>query len=436
MSREVNPAESRLAPFLAPLRAEVIAAARRWLDLPGALDVALLPGAGLRLRLGWPGRFRLPVEIDRSAERRPGALTGRGARITLGRPEGGEQAGQQAGQHRPTDPALAALVARMERRIDSDPAALWAAWEACRPFAGLDDRSFRRLGPSTEGLLGQLRTGFRCSQDCGFCWQDRRWPEAPEGWIDRWLEQMLEPPAARVITFTGGEPTLHPALPRWIARARAGGAAVSVQTNALRLRHPSYVETLVQAGLSHLLVSLHSHDPATSDRLTRAPGTWKHTVAGICAALRAGLQVALNLVVTRDNLARLPDYSRFVMDTFVRPFPDNPVRVQNFSHPAAAWEAGQTDILPLDEARGPLTEAIRVLYGHMEIHAAGSCGFPPCLLRDLPEDLQRDRSMADAGDLSARIYGEACGGCSARDRCPGLRREYLERFGERGVQAL
>ena len=38
--------------------------------------------------------------------------------------------------------------------------------------------------------------------------------------------------------------------------------------------------------------------------------------------------------------------------------------------------------------------------------------------------------------ICAGIYAETCAGCGARERCPGLRREYLERFGERGIQLI
>lgn len=436
-----NPEEARLTPFIGPMQDRLLEAIRGWLALPTGLSLTLREGSpagrpiGLRLWIEAP-RLQLPVELDASTERRPGALIGPGTRLTLGRPGAGRG-----------DPALAALVALLERRVAAGaPPAVWEARAAWLPFAGHEDRSFRRFGPSTAGRVGQLRTGFGCNQGCGFCWQDRRWPEAPPGWIDRWLEEMLSPPdPAAVITFTGGEPTLSRDLPRWIARARAGGAEVGLQTNAIRLRDPAYTRRLVEAGLGHALISLHSHDPLISDRLTRAPGTWRHTVAGIGAALDAGLVVALNCVVGAENLAGLPAYARFVLERFVKGRA-NPVRVQNLSHPTSAFSAAPAadpdhdTPLPLDEVRGPLAGAISALYGRVELHASGSCGFPPCALRDLPPDQQaalwRDRALSDAGDLAARTFVPACGGCRARDACPGLRREYVARHGDRGVAPL
>ncbi len=51
-----------------------------------------------------------------------------------------------------------------------------------------------------------MRLGFRCNQDCHFCWQSRNWPVPPEELHFIWLEEMYKEGVKQVV-FTGGEPT-------------------------------------------------------------------------------------------------------------------------------------------------------------------------------------------------------------------------------------
>ena len=63
-----------------------------------------------------------------------------------------------------------------------------------------------------------------------------------------------------IITFSGGEPTLHPDLDRLIQRARQGGAIVTVITNGLLLT-PERIRGLNGAGLDYLQISIDNVEP-------------------------------------------------------------------------------------------------------------------------------------------------------------------------------
>ena len=69
--------------------------------------------------------------------------------------------------------------------------------------------------------------------------------------------------------FTGGEPTLHPALPELIAFADRQGHIVGLNTNGRRLAERAYGRELVRAGLNHVQIPLASHQREV--RLARHP---------------------------------------------------------------------------------------------------------------------------------------------------------------------
>jgi pyruvate-formate lyase-activating enzyme len=284
-----------------------------------------------------------------------------------------------------------------------------------------------------EGTLAggraTLRLGFRCNQRCRFCWQGRDWPDAPAArWrqdVDRLASQGIE-----YLTITGGEPTLYRYLPELIALATSRSLCVHLQTNAIRLADPAYLARLVDAGLRSLLVSLHSHDPAISDRMTGAPGSHEPTVVGTRAAVEAGLEVQINVVVERANLASLPLHAAFLVDLSR----SGGLMGVILSHPTnyfdrAHWERS---VVPLDEVRAPLLEACRVLMSAgVTVDPLGTCGFPSCVVAGIPE-LLRPVPPGDL-DTDGRLYGDACDGCKLRAGCIGLRREYVDVHGERGL---
>ena len=102
----------------------------------------------------------------------------------------------------------------------------------------------------------------------------------------------------RKIRFTGGEPTLRPALVELVRHAVAtpGITAVGLTTNGVLLDR--LAQPLRDAGLQTVNISLDSLDEARFRQLTRW-GSLRDVQAGLAAAAAAGLRVKLNAVVCR-----------------------------------------------------------------------------------------------------------------------------------------
>ena len=301
----------------------------------------------------------------------------------------------------------------------------------------VDDGAFRQISWANGKPYGILRLSFRCNQDCSFCWQSRAWPSPPEEQYHQWLEEMA---AANVdlMVFSGGEPTIFKGLPELIDRAsREFGLRTQIQTNAIQLRRLDFARQLKDAGLREAFVSFHSADATISDKMTRAPGTHVHTVAGIKNAIDVGIKVHLNAVVERANYQGLEAQARFIVSEFVRGRFRKRPRLVTYSHPCHAYEKEQWDeaVVPLDDVRPYVVAAAAVLkQARVPIQVIGSCGFPPCLFRDAPHLISWvDRDKYDSGDTSGRVFPEPCDGCAVRDKCMGVRSEYIDQFGTRGL---
>jgi len=306
-------------------------------------------------------------------------------------------------------------------------------------FSGLRDEALHQISMGRGRPYGIIRLGFGCNQDCAFCWQSRSWPEPDTETCRGWIDEMATSGVSNLL-LSGGEPTMYRTLPDLVAYASSvHEMEVGLETNAIRFRKDRYLKDLMERGLSKALISLHSADEATSDTMTRASGTWAGTVAGIDAALDAGLLVALNCVIDADNVAGLEEHARFIVERFASR-PNAQIHQVIYSHPSSAWdtELYERKLISLDDIRPGLLAASRILLdAGLVVSTGGSCGFPPCVVADEPRlAMPSNREEFDSADLSGRSHGAVCVSCAARRTCLGVRNEYLERFGERGLRAI
>ncbi|HYE80062.1 MAG TPA: GTP 3',8-cyclase MoaA [bacterium] len=101
------------------------------------------------------------------------------------------------------------------------------------------------------------------------------------------------------IRVTGGEPTIRPGLPQFIAGLATlpGIQQVAMTTNGLLLAR--HAQALADTGLHSLNLSIDSLDPARFARITRGADLGL-VLGGLDAALEAGMEVKLNTVALAD----------------------------------------------------------------------------------------------------------------------------------------
>ena len=118
----------------------------------------------------------------------------------------------------------------------------------------------RALGSRYNPLLAQLVVTRRCNLACGYCNEyDDFSPPVPTETILARVDHLASLKTAS-ITFTGGEPLLHPDLDRIVAAARAHGMIVTMITNGFKLTR-EWIERLNQAGLMGMQISIDNLQP-------------------------------------------------------------------------------------------------------------------------------------------------------------------------------
>jgi len=118
----------------------------------------------------------------------------------------------------------------------------------------------RAMASAAHPILAQIIPIRRCNLACTYCNEfDKHSPPVPTDDMLRRLDKLAEL-GTSIITFSGGEPTLHPDLDQLIRRVRANGAIATLITNGYLLT-PDRIKRLNKAGLDYLQISIDNIQP-------------------------------------------------------------------------------------------------------------------------------------------------------------------------------
>ncbi len=163
--------------------------------------------------------------------------------------------------------------------------------------------------------LGYVQVTRECNQHCLFCSnppiEERQTYERVCSRIDDLKERGFHG-----VILTGGEPSLCPFLSSAVEYANGLGLPVRIISNGQKLADPGFLQDLVDAGLSHVHVSLHSHRAETQACITQN----KDSLANIERALEniggMKINVDINTVICRPNANHLQETVEWVVDRF------------------------------------------------------------------------------------------------------------------------
>jgi MoaA/NifB/PqqE/SkfB family radical SAM enzyme len=126
-------------------------------------------------------------------------------------------------------------------------------WREARMFANA-------MASPDHPILAQIVPIRRCNLSCTYCNEfDKTSEPVPVSAMLRRIDRLAELGTA-IITFSGGEPTLHPDLDELIRRVRSKGAICTLITNGYFLT-PDRIRALNRAGLDYLQISIDNVNP-------------------------------------------------------------------------------------------------------------------------------------------------------------------------------
>jgi cyclic pyranopterin phosphate synthase len=277
--------------------------------------------------------------------------------------------------------------------------------------------------------------GYDCNFFCNYCtitpqMRERSLP------TDRLIEAMVRGRALGydAISFTGGEPTLRSDLVSLVRFARAKGYAdVKVQSNGLLLAHPENADRLIAAGVNRFHVSIHTHEAEAYEALVRREGTYPLMAQSLEILAARPVTLVADVILKEDTYRRLPQALAWLDARGVR-------RVDLWFVSLTDGNAQNVGSMPRMTAVLPsLRQALA--FGRERGMHVRSLHLPRCVLgADAPAawDPGSERVMVVSPEatfelkdskLAGRRYVSACEACVHRAVCPGIRPDYLDRYG-------
>lgn len=165
----------------------------------------------------------------------------------------------------------------------------------------------------------EIHLGTLCNNLCAFCMSSMN-RDGHEPWAtpERVREELrhFRKEGCRSAGFLGGEPTVYPGIVESVAYAKSlGYDRISICTNGTRLSDPAFCDALVEAGLTRVTLSVHSHRAKIEDDvITGVPGNLSRKIAGIKNLLalkgkgKLPGNIALNPVLCRPNLDEMEEF--------------------------------------------------------------------------------------------------------------------------------
>lgn len=152
--------------------------------------------------------------------------------------------------------------------------------------------------------IGYIQVVRHCNHVCGFCSN----PTSPYTHDFESMRVLVDDFVERGyfgVILTGGEPTLHPELPRITEYASQRGLHVRMITNGSRLADPRFARDMANAGLELVHVSVYSTRPEVEAALRGVEGTLDSAYAAVDNALETGVEVNINCVINKLNADHL-----------------------------------------------------------------------------------------------------------------------------------
>lgn len=295
-------------------------------------------------------------------------------------------------------------------------------------MGGTHSCSSRTNEPILQPGAHYIRITTACNHNCAFCNVDRSRPVSPAQVADA-IKRI--PPSAREVVITGGEPTLHKDLVKYLRAVRAASRGkVTLQSNGALFFYEKFAEEIAGRGLAdRIVISLPSHKPDLYARLTG--GRFEHVTGALHNLARTRAEIVLNYLINAANHQDTAGFAQWLTQQWANRFGV----LFSTVIPAARAAEDLSHMVRYSETVPALAQAADTLgRARVRFLIAGMYGIPPCILgRGLTPRSEMQIHLnanchAETG-VDRFVRGAPCDACRFGAICPGVWDTYAARFG-------
>lgn len=277
-----------------------------------------------------------------------------------------------------------------------------------------------------------------CSNKCVFCEPEGipfvgKLSNLYQGWKAKMNIREFEKEGIEFVEISGGDPLEYPGLLTLVETLKKKGKTIQLSSHGRQLKDIEFLKRLKDAGLDKLRIPLYAADE-THDKVTQAPGSFEETLAGIKNAVSLGIPVQISCLILKENKDSMIGLLDLVhglgikdvyisipclangLDFYYIPIKDLPSIVRPLQE--HAMKIG----MPLQFREIPycVFEEIKE-----NIH----CTDRPPELKYMQPDSEVRSKEKDWPEYRIKTKAKICEGCSASDRCDGLFKRDIDKYG-------
>ena len=254
-------------------------------------------------------------------------------------------------------------------------------------------------------ILSEIAVTYRCNLACQFCYagcnchkKDNHSGEMSTAQVKKVLKIIKTRADVPSVSFTGGEPTLRPDLPRLIKYARKIGMKVNLITNGT-LVDQSLARKLAEAGLNSAQVSFEGATAASHDALTQVQGSFEKTWRGIHLLAEAGINTQTNTTLNMANYQEAEEMVELIHNNGLKRFAMNMLTPSGSATDNAHLQITYSQI-------GEVVKKVKLRADALGIRFLWYSPTPYCLFNPIASGLGNKSCAACDGLLSVDPKGE------------------------------
>jgi len=200
----------------------------------------------------------------------------------------------------------------------------------------------------------QVELTSRCNERCVHCYipHERKIDDiAPSLFYD--VLNQCHDMGVLSLTFSGGEPMLHPNFAEFLRKAQEYDFSINVLSN-LTLLNDEIIAEMKANRLSSVQVSLYSMNSDIHDSVTKHPGSFYKTRDAILKLIENDIPLQISCPVMKQNKNCYPDVAKWAEEHKVRAVTDY-IMMARYDHTTSNLDSR----LSLDEVGGIITDIIK-----------------------------------------------------------------------------
>jgi len=164
-------------------------------------------------------------------------------------------------------------------------------------------------------------TGYRCNNNCIFCINSEKRNLNEKTTKQITLEMIEAKKQGRTyLELIGGEPTIRNDFLYLISFAKGlKFKTILIATNGKMFSYPDFAKKTIKAGITSIIFSIHGHNSKLHDRLTQNKGSFEQLKTGLVNLRKLGFgNIGSNTTIVKQNYTALPKIANAILDLGIK----------------------------------------------------------------------------------------------------------------------